>query len=408
MDAWTLVYGRRKTGKTFMLRKYLDWNIYVLVSRTGVCFVEERGEGIEVQNYENALKRVFEVISGGGLGVVDEFQRLPEHLWDFIALKKLDVRGRLILCESSLSVTRKVFSEKSPLLGLFMPFKVDLVSPADSVLAFAKIFDYKNAILWACIARDPWILGVMKVEGEIVDKLKPNYRLLASSATGLVGEIFEEEERKLTRLYDAVLRFLALGYWSSRDLAQKLYEAKLIQRPEAGVVTGILNQLVNMGLVEKVRLWRTRGARAFYKHRSSLLSILLYLDEKYSELGLDPSRETIVGKLGLEVQFFIGELLAQYKNLTRAYVVLPGGGDVDIVLLSGNTPIIGYEVKIGSITSSEARRAMENMKKLGIPRFGLISLTGEVPEIGDEQLTAQDLINIAAKIARKQKREEIS
>lgn len=43
MDAWTLVYGRRKTGKTFMLRKYLDWNIYVLVSQTGACFVEERG-----------------------------------------------------------------------------------------------------------------------------------------------------------------------------------------------------------------------------------------------------------------------------------------------------------------------------------------------------------------------------
>lgn len=72
----------------------------------------KKGEGIEVQNYENALKRVFEVISGGGLGVVDEFQRLPEHLWDFIALKKLDVRGRLILCGSSLSVTGKVFSEK--------------------------------------------------------------------------------------------------------------------------------------------------------------------------------------------------------------------------------------------------------------------------------------------------------
>ncbi|RLF00070.1 MAG: hypothetical protein DRJ63_03510 [Thermoprotei archaeon] len=384
-----------------MLRKYLDWDIYVLVSRAGACFVDESGRDIKVMGYEESLERLFEVISNRGVGVIDEFQRLPEYLWDFIALKRSDVSGRLVLCGSSLSIVRKVFSKRSPLLGLFAPFKVDLVFPADSILAFAKILDFKNALLWACIARDPWILGVVEVRRNVVDSLKANYSFLAGSVTGLIGEIFEEEERKLTRLYDAVLRLLAYGYWSSRDLAQKLYEARLIQRPEPGIVTGILDQLVDMGLVEKIRLWRTRGARVFYRHRSSILSILLYFDEKYSELGLIPSRDSIEGRLGLEVQFFIGELLARYKNLTRAYALLPKGGDVDIVLLDKGSPVIGYEVKVGSMTLSEARRAIENMKKLGIPRYGLISLEGELPRIGDEQLTAEDLVKIAEEESRK-------
>jgi hypothetical protein len=39
------VYGRRKTGKTFLLRNCAGASVYVTVGRSGSCLVEEEGRG---------------------------------------------------------------------------------------------------------------------------------------------------------------------------------------------------------------------------------------------------------------------------------------------------------------------------------------------------------------------------
>ncbi|RLC33264.1 MAG: ATP-binding protein, partial [Candidatus Nealsonbacteria bacterium] len=59
------------------------------------------------------------------------------------------------------------------------------------------------------------------------------------TASGLIGGVFLEEERQLTHLYDAVLRLLADGYWSSKIITAKLYDMGLISAPNPGIVTGI-------------------------------------------------------------------------------------------------------------------------------------------------------------------------
>ena len=87
------------------------------------------------------------------------------------------------------------------------------------------------------------ILGLVTPRGEPWKILLDKAVSLTPITVSLVGEVFTEEEKQLTRLYDALLRLLAQRYRSSKTLAQKLYEAHLISSPQTGIVTGLLSQL---------------------------------------------------------------------------------------------------------------------------------------------------------------------
>ena len=397
---WLLVYGRRKVGKTFLLRSFLSWNLYVLVSRGGLCFVN--GGLVEV---DEAIARVVEVLRDGGLVVIDEFQRLPEHFLD--RLSHVHPSGRLILSGSSLNVVGRVLDRRSPMLGLFMPFKLDLISPADIIISLIDFgLDFRSAVLWGVLIRDPWLIPFINLSSPPWVEISRLAPMLTASASGLIGEVFLEEERQLTRLYDAVLRLLADGYWSSKIITAKLYDMGLISAPNPGIVTGILSKLENMGLVEKIPLWRSRGARFYYHHRSTLTSTLLWMDERFEFEDYPPHRveDALRSHLALEIQFFIGELLAKSRGLKRAYTVLPRSlGDVDIVLLDRKGRAIeGFEVKTGSISRSEIQNSIDKIRDLGIPRVGVISLTEKPPKIQgvDESLGPSELLK-AVKTLRK-------
>ncbi len=92
---WVLVYGRRKTGKTWLLRRCWDWVLYATVTGDGACIVEERGRGprlVPVQDCIGAAASLIRRIGDGGV-VVDEFQRLPRRYWELLAAAGLRLRG---------------------------------------------------------------------------------------------------------------------------------------------------------------------------------------------------------------------------------------------------------------------------------------------------------------------------
>ena len=91
--------------------------------------------------------------------------------------------------------------------------------------------------------------------------------------------------------------------------------------------------LEDMGLVERIPLWRTRGARVYYRHRSPLVSLLYQAASQVEELGTAPSPEMLRARYGLELQFTLGELLSKHHIARRAYSMQAGGRDIDIVLL---------------------------------------------------------------------------
>ncbi len=191
--------------------------------------------------------------------VVDEFQRLPQRYWDYLATVHSYSEGILIACGSSMSIASKVFDRRSPLLGIFQILKIDLASIADTIASLhMQGFRPREAVLWAPLVRDPWILAHARPKGDpwrLLARLAPR---LAMVSRGLVGEVFEEEERSLTRTYDAVLQMLAEGVWNSSEISHRLHSMGLASSPHPGSATSVLAVLEFMGLVERAPLWRTR------------------------------------------------------------------------------------------------------------------------------------------------------
>ncbi|QOJ78836.1 ATP-binding protein [Infirmifilum lucidum] len=401
-EGWLLVYGRRKTGKTWLLRRCLDWDMYVTVTRGGECIVESSG-GVDTLPLADCLKAVTARVRGEeALAVLDEFQRLPEKYWDLVAVAYQEAKGRLVLCGSSLGVSRKVFDSRSPLLGLLAPLPVRVASMSDTVASLSRHMGPRDAVLWAVVARDPWLIPHLDFSRKPWEDLALKAEPLSMAAGGLVGEVFMEEERSLTRAYEATLRALASGEWRLSAVSQRLYSAGLVSSPAPSTVTGLLGVLEGMGLVEGIRLWRTRGAKSYYRLASPAVSLLLYADEKYLSAGLQPRPEDLKARFALEAQFAVGEVLAEYKGLRQAYTVTPEG-DLDVVLLDASgAPAIAYEVKVGAVTEAEARRGAELARKLGVPKFGAVSLT-ERPEAAwlDEAYGPEDLVEASRRASEK-------
>ena len=406
-DKWVLVYGRRKTGKTWLLRNCVDWSLYATATRSGECIVEDEKGELEVVEINECMKditRRLKHVNEKAI-ILDEFQRVPVKYWDVIAVAAQDSERNLIICGSSLGIALRVFDRRSPLLGLFEAFRVDLASVADTITSLYnwKLGEEEEAVLWAVVLRDPWIIRHLAPRGEPWTKIAEKAVTLFPAVKGLIGEVFVEEERQLSRVYEATLKLLAEGYWRAGDIAAKLYNAGLVKTPQPGNATGVLKVLETLGLVERIPLWRTRGARTYYRHRSPITSILYNVSDIVEEIGVNPSPERIKTLYGLEFQFTIAEFLAERHRLRKGYSIPVGGRDIDVVLLDEkNSPLWGYEVKIGSITGREALEASLWIRKQGIPRTGIVALKGVEDE--REKLASIDETWDAGKIVEEAKR----
>ena len=408
---WLLVYGRRKTGKTWLLRRCYPWSIYATVTRSGECIWEERGREPGFIGLDECVKRTITLLrrSGGGV-VVDEFQRMPVKYWDLLAQVSPESERGFVACGSSMGVVGRVFDKRSPLLGLFEAFHVDIASMPDTVTSLRRHgLPGVEAVLWAVVVRDPWVLRHLSPEGTPWLLLSRHAASLVPVSRGLVGEVFLEEERQLTRIYDSVLEYLAMGYWRAADIAARLYSAGLSSSAHPGIATGILGVLEQVGLVEKIPLWGTRRAKVYYKHRSALLSLLYRVASIVEETGREPDPQVILAGYGVELQFAIGELLAEHYGLRRAYSIR-GTRDIDVVLLAkNNRPQWGYEVKIGHIRRGEAASIAEWIRSQGIPRVGIVALKGGEKTPGvDELLDAEKIVELAEQLAAKKKEECIT
>ncbi len=92
---WTLVYGRRKTGKSFFVKNFTEWGKYFFIGRGGKIFEDD-----EDISYELFLRDVIEDLQEGKTVVIDEIQRLPEEFYD--RLHNLGIKGKLIAISSTL------------------------------------------------------------------------------------------------------------------------------------------------------------------------------------------------------------------------------------------------------------------------------------------------------------------
>ncbi len=392
-----------------MARLLVDWELYATVTRDNTVIVERRGHEPRAVSAEDAAREILSILRDEGVVVLDEFQRLLERYWQMLALAHPD--GTLVLVASSLGVVNKVFSTRSPLLGLVAPVRIGLISLGDAITSLVPRLGPLDSVLWGVLLREPWLSAMPGVfSAKPWEWIADSANLLYSVAQSLVGEVFSEEERRLTRLYEAVLRLLGAGVWDSRTLATILHQRGLIETPSPSTVTGVLEKLGDMGLVVKTRLWRTRGKRVYYRHSSPLLAIVYGLAEKHAideyPQALGTLRETALALYARELQFSLAELLAEHHGGIPSYTILPHGeGDVDIVVLdkAAKKPIAAYEVKMGTCRRSDYLKTIERARKTGAEKIGIICLRGAIdkPPASLETLFPEDIVRIAISNTRK-------
>ena len=113
INKWTLVFGRRKTGKSFLLDRFIEFDEYYFVKRDRNIITKSK---VEI-SLDSFLRELQMKLKYGKTIVVDEFHRLGEGFFDYLQAWRKE--GRLILVSSTLGMAKKLLGVRSPLLGLF-------------------------------------------------------------------------------------------------------------------------------------------------------------------------------------------------------------------------------------------------------------------------------------------------
>ena len=297
-----LVYGRRKTGKSFYVENFVKYDAYLFVYRDKSIKNIKTNDSWsfdELKRYilNNKEKTI----------VIDEFHRLDSSFLDFLHSIRAN---NLILITSSLHFANSVLSKKSPVLGLIYPIKFKIFTPCE-ILGFMAKAVKTDFLEYSILLREPALLDFFE-GGDFKSFLLKYYNFAKYWTIALFGEIFEDEDRKLTNVYDGIIRAISLGKSSSGEISSHLFSNGLIPKDSPGAVSSYLEILSNIGIIEKKEVY---GKRRLFKYAlvSSALDFFFYLNSKYGENVTE--REIMDGwnnKVSFYIESFLESLLSEY------------------------------------------------------------------------------------------------
>ena len=385
LHGWVIVYGRRKTGKTFMLRNLTTWNAYILIRRD----LSIRSEEIKIKDVNDLVNKVGEGLKKGQTIIIDEFQRLPIRVLE--DLTQFHPHGRLVLSGSSLRIIKEIFEPSSPLLGFFTPMKISLINPKDILSTLSKKYDPIRAVEFSTYLRDPWLIPLHREEEilEFVYKYTCKYWQVVKA---LVGEVFTEEERTLTRTYEAILSLMGAGVWQPKNIANILYARKIIGEPSSSAIAGYLKNLIEMDLIEAIKIYNSK--RKFYRLKSPIMGNFYYLESKYEvterEATFDELKPTLNTIIHLEIEKFIADLIAQIMNGRKEYLLQP---EVDFIITVRGKPKTVGEVKWGTYNKNDIKNFITKTETIPGDKIFIVKKKEEISE-KVKILDAEDLINL--------------
>ena len=353
---WLLIYGRRKVGKTFLVKRAGKWDAYFTVRRDGVI-VSEGVPPKRVETFPMLVDIVKKLLEEGKTVVVDEFQRLPEVFLDEVAA--IHPSGRLLLVGSSMRVVERVVGKGSPLLGLAAEKKIGLVGPADSLVSTASQMQPERAVELASYIVDPWILPHLRG----ISTTEVIYNVLKSARfaiPALVGEVFSEDERQLTRVYDAILRAVGAGQWRTREIASSLYSRRVIDSADISKIMPYLRNMTAMDLVEAVPLYGQK--EHYHRLKSPIMEAFYYLVDRYAfdetDATLSEVRPTLEKLCNLHLQNFVAKLFAELQGGRLAFYFTPSQ-EIDFVITVRRRPVLVGEVKWGKVSSADVDKFID-------------------------------------------------
>lgn len=338
---WVLVYGRRKTGKTFIVENTVSYDDYFFVNRNKTILDKI---SLNVLSYD-AFVIVFQrTIQQGGTIVIDEFHRLGQDFLDL--LHSSPKKGKVILITSTLYLAKKLLSSNSAILGLFNEVRVDLISLEDALKALSKHkIVNKTFFELAILAREPLAIDYLILD----NSLNTAVQVLigsAQSVPALIGEIFIEEERTNTMVYSGILSAVATGNLSSGRISSYLFSRKLIQKDDPSIIQPYLLNLIKFGLLKRITIFNK--SKYAYKIQSPLVRLYYIAQER---LGISERQvsERELGELVNDimpriVEDSIRELISTSEDLIET-IIEDVDYDVDGFLLKHKKPEIVLEVK---------------------------------------------------------------
>ena len=136
---WLLVYGRRKTGKTYLVENFTRYDDFFFIKRDRAIIGKIEWKEYNYETLKELLRRD---LSSGKTVVVDEFHRLGEDFLDY--LHALPQNGKLILISSTLHLSKKLIGTSSPLLGKFGEVNIGLINLMDVLRAMKNKSKYNK------------------------------------------------------------------------------------------------------------------------------------------------------------------------------------------------------------------------------------------------------------------------
>lgn len=396
--SWSMVFGRRKVGKTFLMEHFVKHDVFCFVSVERTVFAR----GMLMDEYRDLGTFAVEIVKtldAGRTCIIDEFQRLPMTTLESIA--KVHPKGRLILTGSGKRTTLRLITVNSPLLALVRPMRLDLVRPKDMLMALSKTMGPQDALGLAPILRDPWTVPYYKGTG-FLEELVGTMRYMVPA---FVGEVFNDDDRELTLVYSSILSLIGGGCTDHWRIAQTLHSRKIIRTGASANVIPFMDNMVDMGLLEKVKRYGKARTHA-YEIPSFPVKLFYYLDSRYGISGREVSysevKPTVEAQLRLGIEGFIADLFAEELG-GRKELIKDADREIDLLVTVRNKPQLVGEVKWGRASKGDVSYFLSKVEDL---RCRKVFVALEPIETDDdvEVLTPRDIMRIAgAKVTHPRK-----
>lgn len=392
---WILIYGRRKTGKSFLIMKFIEYDEYYFVSRTGKIFrfVDDHFDFLDRNAFNEIIQRD---LAEEKTIVIDEFHRLSEEFQDLLQAIKPKSRARLILITSSLFYVEKILGPKSPLLGIAKPTRIDIIKPRDTILALsAYISDVENLLLIAPFAREPLTLSLLNKETSLYSFLSRLIRTIKDIVPALIGEIFFEEGRELSRRYEAILRALSVGNHTPSKIASYI-SGITGGHLSSSDVKSYLRILNRMGLIRRIKIYNKN--KYFYTIHSPLIRAYYYLDEKIGYGEQDIPHEIAISEIKKLLPFFYEELITDFlAEILGGTTEKTIKNEIDGIIKRKKEVLAAVEVKLGTITNYEVEKFTEKLRTKNINTTPIIVAKNKLKRQNIISLEPKDIIEIARK-----------
>ena len=377
-----LLYGRRKTGKTFYVRHVLRDRQYFIVRRGGAFYDPFACE-------EFGLSAFLRVCRVNGV-IVDEFHRADPRFFD--ALQAGECGEDLTLITSTLHYFRKfIEGSEAPLLGLFSIRRVGLVSPLDLLRHKWGAEANKELIELLTLYQEPTLIGK-----ELRDAVLAGREFV----TALLGEVLDEEDITFTRRFHAVLEAVASGKDRLTEIAAYTHSRNQAPTSSTSHIVKYVDALIKAGLLERVEIWgKRRGSR--YRHSSPLTDLIYYLHAKYgffdTPLTWGFIERAVKERMPTLIERFTERLLAEAYGLKPIKIIEP---EIDIALTKFRKIALVAEVKwVNKIRREDLRKAEEKLARYPEARKLLIVPDASAtPETWLEVMDAKDISKLARQV----------